>query len=113
MGLDCLPLPLLDGFTLSVLLSEKSRWASGSFEVVFPVLENIREMRFAIVGLAVFAGGGGVGRISPFAADKFMPARARVTEGSPSRGSYDICDAAAEETAEGTGEADCGVMCGN
>lgn len=33
------------------------------------------------------AGEAGGGSMSPFGADRFMPARARVTEGSPSRGS--------------------------
>lgn len=41
-----------------------------------------------------------------------MPATARVTEASPSGGSYECCEAAAEETAEGTGEGEGGVMCG-
>jgi hypothetical protein len=40
-----------------------------------------------VAGDASDAGDAGEGSMSPFAADRFMPARARVTEGSPSRGS--------------------------
>jgi hypothetical protein len=85
VGLDCLILAFEGALMLSVLLSEKSRCDSCSFGVDFPVLENMREMRLAMVGLAIFAGVGGTGRTSPFAADRFMPAKARVTWGSPSR----------------------------
>lgn len=41
-----------------------------------------------------------------------MPARALVTEGSPSR-SCECNEVAAEETADGTGEGEGGVMCGS
>jgi hypothetical protein len=53
----------------------------GSFGVAFPVFENMRVSRFAIVDLVVvaFTGWGCTGSTSPFAADRFMPARARVT----------------------------------
>jgi hypothetical protein len=72
---------------LSGLLSEESRAESGSllslgsFEVVFPVFENMRVRRFAMVDLEVvaFTGWGCTESTSPFAADRFMPARARVT----------------------------------
>lgn len=70
---------------LSVLLSDESRAESGSllslgsFEDVFPAFENMRVRRFAIVDLVAFAGWGCTGSTSPFAADRFMPARARVT----------------------------------
>lgn len=40
-----------------------------------------------------------------------MPARARVTVGSPCP-SCECCDVAVEETADGTGEGENGVMCG-
>jgi hypothetical protein len=70
-------------------------------------------MREAMLPLTGFvAGEAGEGSMSPFATDRFMPARARVTEGSPSRGSCECCEAAAEETADGTGEGESGVMCG-
>lgn len=72
---------------LSVLLSEESRAESGSllslgsFDGIFPVFENMRVRRFATVALVVvaFTGWGCTGSTSPFAADRFMPARARVT----------------------------------
>lgn len=117
VGLDGLALPLTGDLMLSVL-SKDSRAESdsfGSFDSFwedFPVFENMRVRRFAIVDFVGFAGAGGMGCASPCAADKFMPARARVTWGSPSRGSFEICDVAVDETAEGTGETDCGVMCG-
>jgi hypothetical protein len=46
----------------------------------------MRESREAMLPLVVgfVAGEDGGGSSSPFDADRFMPARARVTEGSPS-----------------------------
>ncbi|RJE17015.1 hypothetical protein PHISCL_10648 [Aspergillus sclerotialis] len=81
---DCLDdgllfFPFATPFKLSALASEKSLLESDSLGEVLPaVYENMREMRFAMVGLAVFAGGGGMGSTSLFAADRSMPARARV-----------------------------------
>jgi hypothetical protein len=69
----------------------------------------MREMRFAMVGLAGFTEWGSAA--SPFRADRCMPAKACVTCRSP--WSLEICDVAVEETVEGTGEGDGGVMCGN
>jgi len=100
---------------LSKLLSDRSRCTSCSrVGVDFPVPENMRVKREAMVALVGLPGErAGEGRTSPFGwADRFMPAKARVTEGSPSRGSCECCEAAAEETAEGTGEGEGGVMCG-
>lgn len=69
-------------------------------------------MRVAIFGLGGFgAREAEEGRSSPFGADRFMPARARVTVSSPSR-SCECWEVAAEETADGTGEGEGGVMCG-
>lgn len=112
-GFEVLP---LRGWILSKLLSDRSRGTSlfSLGGVFFPVLENMRVRRAAIVDLVgLAAGDAGGGRASPFAwAARFMPAMARVTEASPSRGSCECCEAAAEETAEGTGEGEGGVMCG-
>lgn len=113
-GFEVLP---LRGWILSKLLSDRSRGTSlfSLVGVFFPVLENMRVRRAAMVAFVGLPAGdnAGAGRASPFAwAARFMPARARVTEASPSRGSYECCEAAAEETAEGTGEGEGGVMCG-
>lgn len=64
----------------------------------------------AFVGLLVGESSGGEW-VSLAGADRFMPARARSTDASPSRGSYECCEAAAEETADCTGEVEVGVMC--
>jgi hypothetical protein len=100
---------------LSKLLSERSRCTSCSRGGVdFPVLENMRVRREAMVALVGLPGErAGEGSTSPLGcADRVMPAKARVTEASPSRGSCECCEAAAEETADGTGEGEGGVMCG-
>lgn len=64
-------------------------------------------------GLAAFAGGAGGGRASPFAgADRRKSSSARVIWDSSSLRSCEACDVAVEDTAEGTGDAGVGVMCG-
>lgn len=73
----------------------------------------MREMRAAILALLCL-GAGEVAdgeKTSPSDGDTVMPARARVTEGSPSR-SCECKEFAVEETADGTGEVEGGVMCG-
>lgn len=105
------------GWILSTLLSDSSRGTSlfSLLAVCFAVVENMRVRRAAIVALVGLPAedNAGAGRASPFAwAARFMPARARATEASPSGGSCECCEAAAEETAEGTGEGEGGVMCG-
>lgn len=86
-GFDVLPFVC---WMLSKLLSDRSRWTSlfSLVGVFFPVLENMRVSRAAMVALVGFPVGEKAGGGRSFAwADRFMPATARATEASPSRGS--------------------------
>jgi hypothetical protein len=56
---------LTDIFVLSELSDNDFRRASASLEGIFRSA-NIRDIRYAMDGLASFAGGGGVGSVLPF-----------------------------------------------